>query len=168
MPLCRASILSMNTVQFMSYLTTRKSLIGHSGWALLHYKWAIPVAVFEAPPVPAVVRTHDLSFRWPWTYHKTTGESVNYDKIRVYVPTLWTALHKTVWQLEFTLMIQWRLQTHSILTLRRRKGPEWPRLDLYRASGEIRRQAAWWSLLIQRCWASDDFVFHLMPWFDLF
>ena len=40
-----------------SYLTTRKILIGHCVWALPHYilKWAIPVAVFEAPPAPAGV-----------------------------------------------------------------------------------------------------------------
>ena len=31
-------------------------------------KWAIPVAVFEAPPVPVGLRIHDLPFRLPWTY----------------------------------------------------------------------------------------------------
>ena len=39
-------------------------------------KLVIPVAVFEASPVPAGVRTHDLLFQWPPTYQKATGESV--------------------------------------------------------------------------------------------
>ena len=39
-------------------------------------KWAIPVALFKAPLVPAGVRTHNFPFQRPWTYHKATGESV--------------------------------------------------------------------------------------------
>ena len=65
-------------VQIMFYLSTRESLIGHSRWALPHYtEMGHSSSIFEAPPVPAGVRTHDLPFRWSWTYQKATGESVH-------------------------------------------------------------------------------------------
>ena len=43
------------------------------------------VAVFEALLVPAGVKTHDLSFQWPLTYQKATGESVPETIILVYM-----------------------------------------------------------------------------------
>ena len=61
-------------VQFMSYLTTPESLIGHivGGPCHIILKWAIPVAVFEAPPVPAgQVKFNSSCFCTFWTFYIT-------------------------------------------------------------------------------------------------
>ena len=99
-------------------------------WVYLHYTGMghSSSSFCEAPPVPAGIRTHDLPFRWPWTYQEATGDSVkqqvleNYPR-RVEVPNpqqyqswIWLFLAKNFFSFWAISSIQ-RLCCNNILAL---------------------------------------------------